>query len=440
MLKSPTVKYAQSGDVDIAYQVIGDGPVDLVFMLGFVSNLEVIWEYPSYARVLQRLASFSRLILFDKRGTGLSDRRFGVPILEQRSDDIRAILEVVGSQQAAIFGFSEGGPMSLLFAAAHPERVSALILWGARAWNTEYRPEAQIAGKEPELLKAMRQEWGEPWAINGMAPSLADDAFFREWWAKYLRQGASPQEAYAVIQLYDEFDVRDILSTIHVPAMVLHRRNDRVVGVENGRYLAKEIPEAKYIELKGSDHLWWVGDTSWLGDVEEFLTGIRPSKQPNRVLATVLFTDIVNSTQNALKRGDHQWRTILERHHHISEREITRFQGRAIKNTGDGFLATFDGPSRAIQCAQALREQVKRLGIEIRAGLHTGEIELIGDDVGGIAVHIAARVLSKAADDEVWVSRTVKDLVTGSGFRFREQGLFQLKGIPDEWPLFVVEQ
>jgi class 3 adenylate cyclase len=439
----PETKYVQSGDVSIAYQVIGTGPLDLLIVPGFISHLEQAWEDPAYSRFLQRLASFSRLIRFDKRGTGLSDRIAGIPMLEQRMDDVRAVLDATRSERAALFGISEGGPMSILFAATYPERTSALILYGSiarGAWAPDYPWGPKLDATWEDWLEGWRKGWGGSYAIDTWAPSLAHDAQFRQWWAKYLRLGASPSAVISIFRMNAALDVRDILPTLHVPTLVLHRSGDRPIDVEEGRYLAQHIPGAKFVELTGDDHLWWVGDSeSIVNEIQEFLTGERPTTEPNRVLATLLFTDIVSSTKRAAEMGDQRWRDLLDRHNVLMHAEINRFRGNVVKSTGDGFLATFDGPARAIHCAFAMNEQMARLGIEIRSGLHTGEVELMDSDVGGIAVHIAARVLEKANAGEVWASRTVRDLVVGSRFKFSEQGTYNLKGIAGDWPLFAVE-
>jgi class 3 adenylate cyclase len=439
----PETKYAQSGDVSIAYQVVGTGPLDLLIVPGFISHLEQTWEDPAYSRFLQRLASFSRLILFDKRGTGLSDRIAGIPTLEQRMDDVRAVMDVTGSERAALFGISEGGPMSILFSATHPERTSALILYGSiarGAWAPDYPWGTRFDDRWENWLEGWQKGWGGPHALELWAPSVAHDAQFRQWWAKYLRLGASPSAVIGVFRMNAEIDVREILPALRVPTLVLHRSGDRPISVEQGRYLAEHIPGARFVELHGNDHLWWVGDSeSIVNEIQEFLTGERPDTEPDRVLATVLFTDIVDSTMRAAEMGDRRWRDLLDRHNAVMHTEINRFKGHVVKNTGDGFLTTFDGPARAIHCAFAVHEQMGRLGIGIRSGLHTGEVELMDGDVGGIAVHIAARVLEKASEHEVWTSRTVKDLVAGSRFKFSEQGTFSLKGIAGDWPLFAVK-
>ncbi len=439
----PETKYTQSGDVSIAYQVVGSGPLDLLIVPGFISHLEQAWEDPAYSRFLQRLASFSRLIRFDKRGTGLSDRIAEIPTFEQRMDDVRAVMDATGSERATLFGISEGGPMSVLFAATYPERTSALVLYGSiarGAWAPDYPWGAKLDEGREEWLEGWRKEWGGPYAIETWAPSVAHDAQFRQWWAKYLRLGASPSAVINVFRMNAAIDVRDILPAVHVPTLVLHRSGDRAVVVEHGRYLAQHIPGAKFVEQSGDDHLWWVGDSeSIVNEIQEFLTGERPTIEPDRVLVTVLFTDIVDSTKRAAEMGDRRWRGLIESHNKLIRTEFNRFEGRVIKSTGDGFLATFDGPARAIRCALAVSEEARRLGIEIRAGLHTGEVELIDSDVAGITVHTAARVLAEARASEVWTSRTVKDLVAGSKFNFSEQGAFRLKGVSGDWPLFTVQ-
>ncbi len=442
MAALPETKYTHTGDITIAYQIVGNGPFDLVLVPGFVSHLEQGWEEPAYARFLLRLASFSRLIMFDKRGTGLSDRVAVVPTLEQRMDDVRAVMESTGCQRAALLGVSEGGSMAALFAATYPERTSALILYGSivkAAWAPDY-PWGTKPGEAERNNEKWRQEWGGPLGLEDFAPSVAHDERFQKWWAKFLRLGASPSAVITNRRMNMEIDIRAILSTIHVPTLVLHRSGDQAVYIEEGRYLAEHIPGAKLVELDGDDHFWWVGDSeSIVDEIQEFLTGDRWAVEPDRVLATVLFTDIVASTKKAAEIGDRRWHDLLDSHNALVQKTITRFSGRVVESTGDGFLATFDGPSRAIQCAIAIGDEVLGLGIEIRAGLHTGEIELMGQKVGGIAIHIAARVSAKAGASEVWVSSTVKDLVVGSGLKFSESGVYSLKGVPGEWRLFKVE-
>ena len=445
MFAPPETKFTQSNDVAIAYQVLGEGPFDLVVVPGFVSHLEYAWEDPAYARFLQRLASFSRLILFDKQGTGLSDRITGIPTLEQRMDDVRTVMDAVGSQRAALFGISEGGAMSVLFAATYPERTSALVLYGTIAigWVHPKNPWRKWTLKELEAgWEVWRKEWGGPVNFENWGPSVVNDERLRQWWAKFLRLSSGPTTVINLSRMYAQIDISDILPIIHVPTLVMHRADDRIIAVEQGRYLAEHIPGAKYVELSGEDHLWWVNADILVDEIQVFLTGERQAVETDRTLATVLFTDIVDSTTHAAEMGDRRWRDLLDSHNAMMYSEISKFRGRMVHSTGDGFLATFDGPARAIRCAMAVSSEARRMGIEIRAGLHAGEIEidLIGKDVGGIAVHIAARVMALAQANEIWVSRTVKDLVVGSGFEFSEQGVYSLKGIPEEWRLFSVER
>jgi pimeloyl-ACP methyl ester carboxylesterase len=436
-------RYARSGDVNIAYQIVGDGPLDLVFVSGWVSNLDLMWAEPSYARFLRRLASFSRLILFDKRGTGLSDRvpDADLPTLEARMDDVRAVLDAAGAERAALLGHSEGGPMCLLFAATYPERTIALALIGtyARRLIADDYP----FGAAPEAYEAFLREiadgWGGPVGLEVRAPSLVDDERFRTWWADYLRMSASPGAALALTRMNGQIDVRPVLGAIGVPTLVVHRTGDRSLPVEGARFLAERIRGARLVELPGEDHLPFVGDPDEiLDEIEEFLTGIRPLREPDRVLATVLFTDIVGSTTRAAELGDRRWRDLLEAHHSLVRRQLERWRGREVDTAGDGFLATFDGPARAIRCACAIRDTVAGLDLEIRAGLHCGEVELVGDDVAGIAVHTGARVAALARANEVLVSSTVRDLVAGSDIGFEERGEHELKGVPGSWRLYAV--
>jgi class 3 adenylate cyclase len=437
---APETRYAKSGEVNIAYQVVGEGPFDLVYVPGWISNIELMWDEPNHAQLLRRLASFSRLILFDKRGTGMSD---AVPIdrlptLEQRMDDVRAVMDAAGSEEAALFGSSEGGLMSTLFAATYPERTRALVthaIYAKRLWSPEYpwapTPEARAAE-----IEETERSWGGEMDISVLAPS-ADEAFKRRAVA-YLRRSASPGAAVALLRMNSQIDVRAALPTIQIPTLVLHRVGDLDVKVEEARWIAGQIPGAKLVELPGDDHLIWSGDVDGLVDeVEDFLTGSRPARMSDRVLATVLFTDIVGATERAAELGDRRWRELLEQHHAVVRRELDRFRGREVDTAGDGFLATFDGPARGIRCAWAARNGVRALGLEIRAGLHTGECELILDKVGGIAVHTGARVASAAPPGEVLVSSTVRDLVAGSGIRFEDRGEHELKGV-GAWRLYSV--
>jgi class 3 adenylate cyclase len=441
----PQTRYARSEDLHIAYQVVGAAPRDLVLVPPFVSHIEYYWEDPLVSRFLTRLASFSRLILFDKRGTGLSDRvpPDRLPTLEQRMDDVRAVLDAAGSQRAALFGPSEGGPMSALFAATYPQRTSALILYGSFASTIRDAgyPWAMDPKERDKVIQAISDRWGQGTYVELLAPSLAGDERFRNWWARLERLGASPGAAMALRRMNGQIDIRQTLSAIRVPTLVLHRSGDLDTSIEEGRYLAAHIPGARFVDLPGADHLPWVGDQDTLVDeVQEFLTGTRPAAEPDRVLATVVFTDIVASTERAAELGDRRWRDLLFSHHAIVRRELERFRGREVKTVGDGFLATFDGPARAVRCACAIRDGVGELGLSIRAGLHTGECELIGDDVGGIAVHIGARVAATARAGEVLVSSTVKDLVVGSGIQFVDRGSHRLKGVPGSWRLFAVQR
>ena len=439
----PVTRYARSGEVNIAYQVVGEGPLDLVFVSGWVSNLDLMWEEPSFARFLRRLASFSRLILFDKRGTGLSDRvpDDDLPTLEARMDDVRAVLDAVGAERAALLGHSDGGPMCLLFAATYPERTVALVLIGTYARRLV--GDGYPFGAAPQAYEAFLQEiadgWGGPVGLEGRAPSLIDDQRFRTWWSDYLRMSASPGAALALTRMNGDIDVRPALETIAVPTLVVHRTGDRSLPVEGARYLADRIRGATLAELPGDDHLPFVGDQdAILDEIEEFLTGVRRSVETDRVLATVLFTDIVGSTKRAVQLGDREWRDLLDSHHRAVRRELDRWRGTEVDTAGDGFLATFDGPARAIRCACAIRDAVRGLGLEIRAGLHTGECEVHGETVAGIAVHIGARVAALAGPGEVLVSSTVKDLVAGSGIEFDEHGEYELKGVPGRWRLYSV--
>jgi pimeloyl-ACP methyl ester carboxylesterase len=437
----PEVRYTKSGDVNIAYQVFGEGDLDLVIVPGWVSNVEIFWEEPAFARFLNRLASFSRVILFDKRGTGLSDRVAEMPNLETRMDDVRAVLDAVNSERAALFGYSEGGVLCALFAASHPDRTSALIMHGSYArltWRPDY-PWGPTDEERTAFNDEAEQHWGEPIGIEQRAPSMAHDERFRNWWARFLRLSVSPAAFATLSRMNMQIDIRNVLPAIRVPTLIMHSVNDQALPIESGRYLAEHIPGARLVELTG-DHVPWLADAEIVADeVEEFLTGVRRGPEPDRVLATVLFTDIVGSSEKTVALGDRAWRDLLENHHALVRRELDRFRGREIDTAGDGFLATFDGPARAIRCAQAISEEVRSLGIEVRAGLHTGECEKMGDKLGGIAVHTGARVAALAKAGEVLVSSTVKDLVAGSGLSFQERGVHSLKGIPGEWKLFAVE-
>src|SRR5215510_1303821 len=432
----PRTHYARSGDVHIAYQVVGEGPRDLVFVPGWISNVEMFWEEPVVVRFLERLASFSRLILFDKRGTGLSDRMTDLPSLEVRMDDVRAVMDAVGSAQAAVFGYSEGGQMCALFAASHRDRTSALIMHGSYARMLE-APDYPW-GRSPARLEERIEEYLRDWApasdIDRRAPTMAGDARFREWWTRFLRHGASPAAAVALLRMNGHIDIRHVLSWIRVPTLVMHPVGDQTIEVRAGRALADAIPGAKYVELPGQDHLPFGDDADTvLDEIEAFLTGVRRGPEPDRVLATVMFTDIVDATKRLADIGDHAWKEVLAQHHFVVRKQLDRYRGREIDTAGDGFLATFDGPARAVRCAQAISDGVKPLGISVRAGVHTGECEIMGEKLGGIAVHIGSRIASLAMAGEVLVSSTVKDLVAGARIRFVPRGSHVLKGIPGEW-------
>jgi pimeloyl-ACP methyl ester carboxylesterase/class 3 adenylate cyclase len=435
----PVTRYAKSGEVNIAYQVFGEGPLNLVFAPPFVSNIENYWDAPDFARWLLRLGSYARVVMLDKRGTGMSDRVAELPGLDQRMDDLRAVMDAAGMDQAALLGISEGGPLSALFAVTYPDRCRALVLYGSFARFTSWLPTEEALAA---FLGYIDQAWGTGGSLPLFAPSIANDPGGQQWWARFERLGASPAAASALMRMNSQIDISGILPTIRVPTLVIHRTEDVTINVEGGRYLAEHIPGARYIELPGKDHIPFVGDNA--GEIaeaiEEFLTGARAPVAIDRVLATVLFTDIVGSTEKTAALGDRRWRDLLDNHHTTIRRNLAGFRGHEIKTTGDGILATFDGPARGVRCACAIADEIRPLGIEIRAGLHTGECEMIGDDVGGIAVHIGARVAALTGASEVLVSSTVKDLVAGSGLRFGDRGTHSLKGVPGEWRIFAVER
>ncbi|HYP48317.1 MAG TPA: alpha/beta fold hydrolase [Thermoleophilaceae bacterium] len=438
---TPVARYAQSGDVNIAYIVEGDGPVDLVWVPTWISQVEYLWAEPSLARVLERLTRFSRVITFDRRGSGLSDPLLGAPTLEEQVDDVLAVMDAAGSERAAIVGPLEGGPMASLFAATHPNRTSALILYSTFA-RSVWAPDYEWAWKHDERdahIDHLIEHWGEGHIASAVAPSQQADPGFIEWAGRLERLAASPATVRKFFKLIGEFDVREVLPTIRVPTLVMHRREDSFLKIEHSRYIASKIPGARYVELEGSDQMFSVGDVdSFLGEIEEFLTGTRVEREPDRMLATVLFTDICKSTETAAQLGDRAWRSVLERHDELVRRALARNRGQEIKRTGDGFLATFDGPARAIRAAESIVQGTDPLGITVRAGLHTGECAVMGSDVGGLAVHIGARVMDSAEGGEVLVSSTVKDLVVGSGIDFQDRGPHELRGVPGEWRLFAV--
>ena len=442
----PTVSrrtgYARADGLNIAFQTFGEGPGHLIFAPGYMTNVDQNWEWPGYARFLERLGRFAKVILFDRRGTGLSDR---VPLhspFENTMEDVRAVLDEVGVERAAFLGAGEGGPTCLLFAASFPERISALALYEpfvARAWAPDVP-----WGATPEMrergVQAIDSKWGrEPIGVRLYAPTLAADPVFLDWYLRAQRAGGTPTAARAWYEMSMDIDVRRILPAIRVPTLVIHRVGDRAISIDSSRFVASQIPGARLVELSGEDHFIFSGDTgALLDEIEGFITGVRPASEIDRVLATILFTDIVGSTERAALLGDHEWRRLLARHYELTAEEIQRHRGKLHETTGDGVKATFDGPARGVRCAQAIAERVASLGIEIRAGLHTGEVELRDGEFGGIAVHIAARVAALAGAGEVLVSSTVKDLVVGSGIRFEDRGSQRLKGVPDEWRLYSV--
>jgi class 3 adenylate cyclase len=437
----PTARYAKSGDTNIAYITHGDGPLDIVWVPTWISQCEYLFTEPTLKTAFDRLASFARVIVFDRRGSGLSDPMLGAPTLEEQMDDVLAVMEAADCERAAVVGSLEGGPMAALFAASHPDRTQALVLYATFAKAT-WAPGYDWTWKAEERDASSAQlvaNWGKGLTAGGVAPSRTGDPEFMDWAARLERLAASPATIAKIIKLIGEFDVRHVLPSIRVPTLVAHRRDDTFINFEHALYFAERIPNARLLELEGSDSLFSIGDTdAFLGEVEEFLTGTRHEREPDRMLATVLFTDICKSTERAAELGDARWRELLERHDGLVRRALDRHRGREIKRTGDGFLATFDGPARAIRCAGSIAEGVHQLGIEVRSGLHTGECEVMNGDVGGLAVHIGARVMGAAGPNEVLVSSTVKDLVVGSGIDFVDRGSRELKGVPGEWRLFAV--
>lgn len=444
MFEPPTTQYAKVGDLHIAFQVVGDGPLDLVFVPGWVSNVELGWEEPRQASFLRGLASFARLILFDKRGTGLSDP---VPIdrpptLEDRMADVNAVMDAANVDRAALFGFSEGGAMSALFGATYPDRISSLVLWGATpriSWADDW-PWGVTRSEGIAQLKSVESgQFNEHFGLDFFVPGVADEPDMVRWWSRTSRLSASPGMYVALIKTNGATDVRSVLPTISVPTLILHRSDDKVVDVRASRYMAEHIPGARLVELPGGDHWPWIGDSdAALGEIQQFLVGSRPEPQIDRFLTTVLFTDIVDSTVKADELGDRAWTKLLDIHDGFSKDQLALFGGKWVKSTGDGMLATFDGPGRAIQCAMSLLERARDHGLELRAGLHTGEAERRGDDIAGMAVHIAARVSALAGANEVLVTSTVRDLVAGSGVRFEDRERITLKGVPGEWLLLAV--
>ena len=436
-------RYARNGDVSLAYDVFGEGERDILVTFGWIGSFQSAWDNPPHARWLERLGTFGRVIMWDKRGTGLSERLSPdrLPTLEERMDDMRVVLDAAGSERAVAFGISEGGALSALFAATHPDRASALIILGGFARSLydddyEWAPTLEAAEAFNERVGAT---WGDnAWLLNLWAPSVADDPVAQDHWNRMLVVGGTPATAIAWLRMVQDTDIRHVLPAIRVPTLVLHRAEDPIIRVQHGRYLAEHIPGARYVELPRADHLWWIDGDDILAEVETFLTGAIASYEPDRVLATVMFTDIVDSTTRAAELGDRRWRDLVEAHDKLVRGRLERYRGQEVKTLGDGFLATFDGPGRAIRCASDVRDGVRALGLELRAGLHTGECEMAGDDISGIAVNIGARVGSKAEPGEVLVSQTVKDLVAGSGLVFQDRGVHELKGVPGPWRLYSV--
>jgi len=437
----PRTRYARNGDIHIAYQVVGEGPPDLVFTPGMWSNVELQWEAPPMAHFLNRLASFTRLIVFDPRGGGLSDPGSGTDLLEERMDDLRAVMDACGSERAAVAGASWGGPLALLFAATYPDRTSALVLLETFAKLDRSLPFLGREGWDPDAIaEVIRTGWADGVFWDALAPSLAHSDRARAMWAQFQRRSVSPSSAAAQARAIMSLDLLPVLPAVRTPTLILHRRDDMSIDVAYARRMAEGIPDSKLVEVEGRDGAYWIGDvTPFLEEIEEFLTGERRWHEPDRVLATVLFTDIEGSTERAARVGDRRWRGLLEEHNQIVRRELRRFRGREIHTAGDGFLATFDGPARAMRCAGAIVDAVRALKLEVRAGVHTGELELVGQDVRGIAVHIGARVAAMAGPGEVLASGTVKDLVAGSGLEFEDRGVHALKGVPGEWRVFAVK-
>jgi pimeloyl-ACP methyl ester carboxylesterase len=438
------VRFARSEGVDIAYQVVGDGPIDLVFVEGFLTHRQVMWELPAYGRFCERLAEFSRLILFDKRGMGMSDRVAGATTLETRMDDIRAVMDAVGSERAAVMGESEGGPLSILFAAAHPDRTRALILQGAelRERTDESWPWGESTEEELEAyLATVPARWGEVNAESPRAvfPSVGPAPWLAEWLYRMRTSAATPNSAEAFIRMAFEIDVREVARTIRVPTLILHAVDDQICHVENARWFARNIPDARYVELPGGDHLAFFEPDQILAEIRGFLTGRREAAVPDTSLVSLLFVDVVGSTERAAGMGDRRWADLLAQFHGVVRREIGQFRGSEVDTAGDGFFVSFDGPARAIRCATSIIGAVAALGLEVRAGVHVGELGFADGKPVGLAVHVGARIGALAAPGEVLVSGTVRDLVAGSGLVFADRGARALKGVPDEWRLFALQ-
>jgi pimeloyl-ACP methyl ester carboxylesterase len=445
-LTPPPVRYTKASNVQLAYQVVGDGPRDLVFHPGFPSHIELQWDHPAVARFYQRLATFSRLILFDRRGTGLSDRGLDMHGFDDRMDDILAVLDAVGSERCGHIGVAMGGRLALLFAAVNPERTTAVATIAGHPATFRIEPDYPWGTTQEDLdhlIEGVLEGWGGVGSIQHLlavaAPSVADDPFTRDWWVRVVRSAMSPREAAEEIRALAGVDIRGVLPTIRVPTLILHRTGDRMSDIRAGRYMAERIPGARFVELAGEDEFPYFGDQdAILDELEEFFTGIRPTPRSDRVLASILFTDIVGSTERVAGSGDRRWRDLLEAHRALVRRELSRFNGREVDTSGDGFLATFDSPARAVRCAVAAAQAVHDMGMDIRAGVHTGEVEMVADRVEGIAVHTGARIAALAGAREVLVSGTVKDLVAGSGLSFEDAGTHVLKGVPGAWRIYRV--
>jgi class 3 adenylate cyclase/predicted alpha/beta hydrolase len=442
-MSSPDVHYAQTVGGSVAFQVAGDGPIDLVFLPEWWNETESMWDQPLFADVLERLASFSRMMCFDRRGCGISDPLplGAAPVLDDWLDDLQAVMDAASSERAVLVGCSGGGPLSVLFAATYPERVSSLVLVNSYA-RFSRAPDFGI-GLPAELvesaLERVHSQWGTGEQLDLLAPTLKGDAHFRRWWARYQRHSLSPGAAATIQRMLFEVDVRDVLPAVRAPTLVLQRVDDPFIRLPHARYLAEHIPNAELVELPGSDHVFFAGDADGLVDeIEKFATGDRRASRSNRVLTTMLFTDIVGSTERAVNVGDSAWRALLERHHVEVRAALERFRGHEVDTAGDGFFATFDGPARAVRCALRISEAVRDLGLEVRAGVHTGEVEVHGHGVTGIAVHVAARVAALARGGEVLATGTVRDLVAGSGLHFEDRGRHTLKGVPDDWQIYAV--
>jgi class 3 adenylate cyclase len=441
MVDIPKTRYARNGPVSIAYQTVGDGPLDVVLMAPAVSHLEIRWEYPPFAHVFQRLAGFSRLVMYDKRGCGLSDRTVETPTVDEDVADVLCVMDAVGVDRACLFGIGDGAAAALALAARHPDRVDRVAAYEgyARPLVADDIPFGDDPTAVDELADVIEETWGNESNLMVMAPSRADDRELARWWSRSNRAALSPAGAAAWVRRIATIDIRDLLANVRAPVLVTNRPQERTTDPRHSLYLADHLPDARHVEFPGEDYLMWVGDTdAILDEIEEFFTGTRPTHSPTRALATVMFTDIVDSTGRAAEIGDTAWRELLARHDDLTRRHVDDHGGRVIKSTGDGALATFDAPATAIAAAQALAADLREAGIELRVGIHMGEVEILGDDVAGLAVHLAARISALAQPDEIVVSRTVRDLMLGSTIGFEDRGTHQLKGVPGDWEILSV--